>query len=73
MPSTRAELVQTVKYHATSKTRSVEKIVSSITGEGCGPRQSINWNNRQLQVRNQIKLSFQLLINLIDYYYYLLW
>ena len=59
MRSTRAELVQTVKFHASGKTVSLDKIVSSVTGEGCGPRRSISWNNKQLQVRkqNQTNLS----------------
>ena len=59
MRSTRAELVQTVKFHASGKTISTHKIVASVTGEGCGPRGWTSWNNQPLQVRkqNQTKLS----------------
>ena len=50
MPSTRAILVQKIRFHATSKSRTVEKKLVTITGQGCRSRNSIEWSNERLQV-----------------------
>ena len=50
MSATKAKLVQTVNFHATSKSRKVSKTFASVPGAACGARKTIEWSNERLQV-----------------------
>lgn len=51
VPSIKAELIQTVVYHAQGRTKTVGKAVASIIKEGCPAKKIVTWNNEQMQVR----------------------
>lgn len=50
MKRTSAEIVQKVTYHATAKSKCVEKVVVQIFGQECRPHGTISWTNEKLQI-----------------------
>ena len=50
LPSTKAILIQAVKYNAGLRSSVISQNVAQVVGPGCPPRQSITWNKEKFQV-----------------------
>ena len=50
LPSTKAILIQAVKYIAGMSSNVIRRNVAQVIGPGCPARQSITWNKEKFQV-----------------------